>query len=179
MGSLPYLLQPWRYDFEYARAWMRTDFPVFGLVAPSPDVRRMGSKGSTSWPKQLHNVIHLGVNAVADTWSVDIDSRKESLGPDASNVFAEHGCAGQAGYRLHDDGTFDCSPTRVEHTLLVNELSQKFVGFSIDAVWVGSAEIAGRTVMVTADGIDPERLQLAEITDVAPYLQGQRRYMRR
>lgn len=48
-GPWAFLLRPWRYDFEYARAWRELDFPLYGVVQPEPTVFRMGARAGVAW----------------------------------------------------------------------------------------------------------------------------------
>ena len=186
-GAWGFLLRPWRYDFEYARAWRELDFPLYGICEPRPNWVRMGGKGRGGVvpPRPLRylppglwtELNHLGVIAEGEHWEVEVDTSTPpgDLHPDVLQQVCRH----HARHGRHRAGSGAGEVTARSHDLLVDGVPMRFDGFELDQVWVGTTSTSKVTISLVASNIAPEMLGLSEIIDPGPYLRGQRKIMRR
>ncbi len=180
-------MKPWRYDFEYARAWRELRFPLIGISTDGNAQLRMGGQGRGGRvparplrylpPGLWTDLNHLGVLAQGDDWEVHIDSRipTAELPPE----LLEQQCCHYAEHGPRRNGTTSEDPRTRAAEVFVDEVPTRFEGYQIDGVWVGSTVLPDVSISVTAFDVDPEALSLVTITDPSAYLKGQRDFMRR
>lgn len=179
VADLRFLAQPWRFDFEYSRAWIELSFPLYGVDLPSWSRRRMGGKGRGGrvprrplrWlpPAFWTRLLHLGVVVSGETWEIEVDS---GIGGPATQWDLHAGrCAYPDDHRLDDVVPWSS-------VLAVDGQPVSFEGARLDDVWSGGAQVGSGNVTVRGSGVGPADLALAQIIDPAPYLAGQRSYLR-
>lgn len=184
--SWSFLLQPWRYDFEYSRAWRELDFPLYGLVEPKPTACRMGGKGRGGFlpPRPVRylpaglwtKLTHLEVIEEGPGWLIDINTTGSPRDPHPSEL--ERACERHARHGKHKTEPARDNPVLAPHELLVDGNLVQFEGAALDTVWVGMARTSRTTIRVIASNINPNRIALGKISDPARYLRGQRAFMR-
>lgn len=172
-----FVLQPWCFELEYARAWRELDFPLYGLARPEPVDRRMGAKGRGGptprrpwrWlpPGLWTDLHHLGVIETGTVWRVSVDTRAGVH--DWPAWMLEHGARHEA-RRHRFDGWDTTGAASSPHDVLVDGSIVSFDGVTVCGVWAGSATVGEVTVNVVAHGVAPTDLALSEITDPTPYL---------
>ncbi|MEM9516616.1 MAG: hypothetical protein AAGA42_17340 [Actinomycetota bacterium] len=177
MRRLRYVLQPWRYETEYARAWCEIDFPLYGLASDAAREQRMGPKGRSGrmqsgvWqrlpPMFWTRMTHLGVIESTGSWKVTVDSRVDQAVPPLK--YLEE--------RIHNHVRRRNEPNRDEIDTIVDNRSVlvdgelvQFDGVAAGSLWLGASTVGAVSVTVLAEGLPSEQLALHEIIDPAPYL---------
>jgi len=175
-----FLLSPWRYDFEYARAWRELDFSIYGLDHNDTVDRRMGGKGRSGnvpsapwkwlWAGAWTDLDHLGVVESGPTWTVQIDTRTQATRwPRAMLHHAARRAAFPRGSLEFEHSDGKCVDTRKD--VRVDGIPVSFEGVSISNVWAGTVVLGTTMLTVVAAGFTPSELCLVQITDPTPYLQ--------
>ena len=178
-----YALQPWRYDFEGARDFLRAGFPVYGLAHPEPELRRMGGKGKMGPAAPLRalqplvpkKLISLELMHSSSDWEVRVDTKAGWFEGQLLN-FSRATCENYRGHR--GKMSPDVSPTPRDVDLSVDGKDITFEGLELGRMWVGTALVDEVGVSVEATNIDPTELELTAISDPAEHLKGQSKYMR-
>ncbi|MEO1061538.1 MAG: hypothetical protein AAFZ07_08985 [Actinomycetota bacterium] len=160
-----FLLRPWRFDFEYARAWFELDFPLYGLEPDLGTSRSMGGKGRSGRvppgplrhlpPMWWTSLDQLGVVISDADWTVEISS--SARGGPPRPVPGE----------------------RSDQVIPVEGRPCEFVGSVAGGTWCGATVVDEATIAVTARGIDPGRLRIVRIDDPSAHLSGERDRFRR
>lgn len=172
-----YVLQPWRYETEYARAWCEIDFPIYGLAVDVVRAQCMGPKGRAGrvpdgvW-RRLPSVLwmqmtHLGVIESTSSWRVTIDSRIGQLVPPVEYLeqrLRHHPPRGDRPERVRVGAELE------SRSVDVGGRPVRFDGVGLGSMWLGVGRIADVVVEVLTEGLPAELLALCEITDPAPYL---------
>lgn len=180
-------MKPWRYDFEYARAWRELRFPLIGISTEDKTQLRMGGKGRAGRlpPRPLRylpaglwtDLTSLGVFAQGDAWAVQLESRAPVA--EFPPGWLEQQCRNYARRRRRRDGEPLGDPRTRPIEISVDGTPKRFEGCEIDGLWVGSTTLPEVSVSAVTFGIDPEALSLITITDPSDYLKGQRDFMKR
>lgn len=172
-----YVLQPWRYETEYARAWCEVDFPVYGLADDAERTQRMGPKGRTGrmpdgvlrWlpPMFWTRMTHLGVIESTSSWRVTVDS----------GVDQHVSPVGYLKQRLQHHPPRTKEPRRAaarmeleSRSVGVGALRVRFDGVASGSLWLGAGRVGDVVVEVLTEDVPSDHLELFEITDPAPYL---------
>lgn len=171
------MLEPWRFELEYARAWRELDFPLYGLNRSDVTERSMGSKGRggmvprppVRWlPSGLWtDLIHLGVIERGPNWTVEVDTRK---GPHQFNrEMMERKLESAARSRSIERAE---ASDMVEAPRLVNVdgFETHFNGLAMGEVWAGAANLNAVSVSIATVGLDDPALSICQIKNPTPYL---------
>lgn len=171
------MLQPWRFEFEYARAWCELDFLVYGIDRPDVIERRMGPKGRSGkvprpplrWlPAGLWtNLVHLGVIETGLDWSAQIDTRagrhpwhRETMESKLENTA-----------RTSQVEPFASAETvNAPRSIDVDGVATRFEGLAIGEIWTGTANLGDSDVNMTTVGLQDIPISIRRIMDPAPYL---------
>jgi hypothetical protein len=174
--------------------WFRTaPFPLYGLPAFWEGGRFLGGGSWHGQGKQVVTALSLvhGTLVVGKGLTLVVETALpgEPRGGDSFRVLAEEVWSGRAQTvaealdRLRarsPDMDLDLEtapPIRALRQLLVNNALVEFDVFSRPAQsWVASGTVGGYRVTLEAQGFRIEGLELVQVTDLEPYIEGTRRF---
>lgn len=172
-----FMLAPWRFELEYARAWRELDFPLYGLDRPDVIERCMGAKGRggkvprppVRWlPAGLWtDLIHLGViergarwTAEVDTWTGHHQFHRETMEHRLESAALTRGMNRAVAPDMVD------SPRPVD----VDGIATHFDGLAMGEIWTGAANLHEVSVSVITVGLEETAVSIHQIEDPTPYL---------
>lgn len=193
--SLAAARQRARRERRRTERWFRTaPFPIYGLP-PSWEGGRF--LGGVSWHGQGERQIVTALSLVhwtlvvgkGLTLVVETALPNEPRGGDSLRVLAEEVWSGRAQTAAEaldhlrarwpdiDPDPDTAPPIRARRQLLVNKVLVEFDVFSRPAQsWVASGTVGGYSVTLEAQGFRIEALELVQVTDLEPYIEGTRRF---
>ena len=168
-----FVLQPWRYELEYARVWREASFPIFTLASPVPSHRRFGGKGRGGRvPRRpFHrapmwlwsDLTNLEAIESGPDWRVRISSQCEAF--TSATRWPEF--LREQVADLKEVDTEDIVLDRID--IAVAGRPVEYHGLSILGMWWG-APVEGQAPFVKIEGLAPDTIALATIQDPSVHL---------